>query len=98
MKIFRKYQLTSPEFPSNFIEAASETNVPRSTKYIEYSLKTVTFMFQQSFRDCLGTEPVPTEVSEIALLIFLQQYQALTLRRAESKTLTLILIHEEGME
>lgn len=51
LKILRKYQLTFPEFPSTFIEAASETDVPQRKKYIEYSLKTVTFMLQQSFRD-----------------------------------------------
>lgn len=51
LKIFRKYQLTFPEFPSTFTEAASEADVPQRTKYIEYSLKTLTFMFQQSFRD-----------------------------------------------
>lgn len=51
LKISRKHQLTFPEFPSTFIEAASEADVPQRTKYIECSLKTVTFMFQQSFRD-----------------------------------------------
>lgn len=51
LQIFKMYQLTSSEFPSTFIEAASETDIPQREKYIKYSLKTVTFMFQQSIRD-----------------------------------------------
>lgn len=50
LQIFKMYQLTS-EFPSTFIEAASETDIPQREKYIKYSLKTMTFMFQQSIRD-----------------------------------------------
>lgn len=45
------YQLTSSEFRSTLIEAASETDLPQREKHIKYSLKTVTFMFQQSVRD-----------------------------------------------